>query len=514
MTLRARLLFLTFAMVAIVAVSLILVNLDTLTTASLDSAIATSEMANRQIQSVIVQRLRGAPPLDGPDTASAHATWNEMVATDHDLTALMEKTMVQSRAIVEISVADQNGKILASSSPPLRGARMVRREDMQRLRDSGPRRRIAAILNASADFETRLPLAFLGEATPSFTIQTLVSTVFLRDATKPALTGLAVTSGTALAFAFLLAWWAANLALKPLARIGHIIDDIVGGRPVETDHAAAARELAVVENKLSLLGEQYRDARQDLEGALQQLDAGTRRQVEEQITVARRLTAINSLTGRVAHEIKNPLNSIALRLEVLRGHILDGSPDADSEISVLTEEVTRLDRVVRTFLDFNRPVSLSFEDTDVGNMLLEIQDFITPEAEMRGVRCAVNVPDEPAIVSGDDDLLRQAFLNIAMNAVEAMSAGGELHMDITHQGESCVLRFRDTGPGIPKESQEKIFQLYYTTKPRGNGIGLAMTFRAIQIHGGTIQVQSEPGQGTEFVVHLPASQERNAPTPA
>jgi len=514
MTLRARLLFLTFAMVAIVAVSLILVNLDTLAIASLDSAISTSEMANRQIQSVIVRRLATAPPLDGPNSVEAHAAWNEMVATDHDLAALMEQTMAQSRAIVEISVADQNGFILASSNPARKGTPMMRREDLRRLREAGPSRRMASILSASADYETRVPLGIEGQPRPVLTIQTLISTVLLRAATERALVRLAFISGVALVLAFLVAWWAANLALKPLARIGHLIDDIVGGRPLEADRAAAARELAVVEDKLSILGEQYRDARQDLEGALQQLDAGTRRQVEDHITVARRLTAINSLTGRVAHEIKNPLNSIALRLEVLRGHITDGSPDADAEISVLTEEVTRLDRVVRTFLDFNRPVNLSFEDTDVGQMISEIRDFITPEAEMRGVVCTIDAPEEPVVVRADNNLLRQAFLNIAMNAVEAMSNGGELRIEIRPDGSSCEVRFRDTGPGIATANQEKIFQLYYTTKPRGNGIGLAMTFRAIQIHGGTIQVQSEPGNGTEFVVQLPATQERNPATPS
>ena len=124
--------------------------------------------------------------------------------------------------------------------------------------------------------------------------------------------------------------------------------------------------MAAIESKLSLLGERFRDAREDashlrtnLEGVLEKLDAKTRRHFEGQIALARRLTAINSLTGRVAHEIKNPLNSIALRLEMLRSQAAGEGSETESEIAILSEEVTRLDRVVRTFLDFNRPVEMA-----------------------------------------------------------------------------------------------------------------------------------------------------------
>jgi signal transduction histidine kinase len=120
----------------------------------------------------------------------------------------------------------------------------------------------------------------------------------------------------------------------------------------------------------------------------------------------------------------------------------------------------------------------------------------------------VQLPAEPLIVRADATLLRQAFLNIALNAIEAMPNGGELRFQVTREANTCVVRFIDNGPGIPKEHQEKIFQLYYTTKVRGSGIGLAMSFRAMQIHSGTIQVKSEVGQGTEFTIQLPLSSAR------
>jgi len=115
------------------------------------------------------------------------------------------------------------------------------------------------------------------------------------------------------------------------------------------------------------------------------------------------------------------------------------------------------------------------------------------------------------VVKADPDLLRQALLNIAVNAMEAMKDGGQLRVDVEKSEESCSIRIHDTGPGIPPALRDKIFQLYYTTKPRGSGIGLAMTFRAIQLHGGTIEVEGDgAGKGTTFRVTMPLASEENS----
>ena len=512
MTLRTRLLALTVAMVAIVALTLIALNINSLVMASLDSALGSSEMAGRQIQSVIMRRLASVPA--GAGVLETKKIWNQRITDDKDLAALLEQSMAQSRSIVEIDVAAEPGIILASSNPRRPGTPMARREDLRALRTASPVRRILAILTESDDYETRVPLGIEGQKTPVLEIQTLVSPVLLRAATLPGLRSLGLASGVALTLAFLLAWWSASLALRPLARIGHLIDDIVSGSgDGKHDKLDAARELAAVEGKLSLLGERFYGARQDavelrtnLDHALEKLDAGTRRQLEGQIALARRLTAINSLTERVAHEIKNPLNSITLRLELLRSRIAGNSPDAEPEIAILSEEVTRLDRVVRTFLDFNRPLNLSFESTDIGQLVAGISDFLGPEAEQRNITIDFAAPLQPVILKGDGGLLRQALLNIAVNAIEAMEEGGKLTLAVENAGEFCLIRIADTGSGMTPDQQAKIFQLYFTTKPKGSGIGLAMTFRAVQLHGGTIEVKSETGKGTEFVMKLPLNE--------
>jgi signal transduction histidine kinase len=523
MTLRARLLSLTLSMVAVVVLTLVALNVNGLVATWLGVALDRSEIAGQQVQAFMVRRIeertaqmQGAPPVALDATKRM---WSQIVAGDADLSALLEHTMAQSRSIVEIDVADENGMILASSSPVRRGTAMISKQDLRRVREAGPVGRITAILSSHDDYETRVPLGIAGQKTPVFTIQILVSPVLLRAATLPELRNAGIVSAGALALAFLLAYWSASLALRPLARISHLIDGIVSGKmPMPSPEPREDRELAAIESKLSLLGERFRDAREDasqlrtnLEGALEKLDAGTRRHIEAQIALARRLTAINSLTGRVAHEIKNPLNSIALRLEMLRSQVAAGESGTESEIAILSEEVTRLDRVVRTFLDFNRPVEMALLDVDLGEVVAEIVHLLEPEAARAGIRIGYARPSGAVLVNGDSSLLRQAVMNIAVNAIEAMSGGGSLSFEIALSPATCTLAIADTGPGIPAESREKIFQLYYTTKDHGSGIGLAMTFRAVQLHGGTIEIESEAGRGATFRLTLPLTgMDRNA----
>lgn len=515
MTLRARILSMTLAMVAIIVLSLVAINLDNMVARWLDSSLERSEIAGRQIQAFMLRRIeeRTAALTRPPDDLeSIKRTWSSIVKDDGDLAALLEQTMAQSRAIIEINVASEDGHVLASSNPARAGEMMVNRQDLESLRSARLTGRVSAIFRSRDDYETRVPIGFAGQSGPVFTIQILSSALLLRDAMAPELWNVAFVSMFALPAAIFFAYAVSRHALRPLARISYIIDGIVNGQMPEPRNrdAQATREMAIVESKLSLLGERFRDARDDatqlrtsLDEALGKLDAEARKQIENHLALSRRLTAIGSLTTRVAHEIKNPLNSIALRLELLSSMVSGEVPGAEAEIEILSQEVTRLDRVVRTFLDFNRPVDLAMEDLDMGRLLAGVAQFLEPEAERKNIRTVLNRPKSTILVSGDAGLLRQAFLNIAVNAVEAMDGGGTLSYDISAQDSVCEVRIVDTGVGISPELREKIFQLYFTTKPKGTGIGLAMTFRAIQLHGGAIELESESGRGAAFRITLP-----------
>jgi hypothetical protein len=163
--------------------------------------------------------------------------------------------------------------------------------------------------------------------------------------------------------------------------------------------------------------------------------------------------------------------------------------------------------VVRTFLDFNRPVELEPEDVDIGALTAEVLDFLTPEAENGRIMVTLRKPFEAMLVRADSNLLRQALLNIMVNAIEAMRTGGgarrELSVQLDNSGDNCVVSISDTGPGIPPQEKAKIFELYFTTKPRGSGIGLALTARTVQLCGGSIDVQSQQGEGSTFILTLP-----------
>ncbi len=228
-------------------------------------------------------------------------------------------------------------------------------------------------------------------------------------------------------------------------------------------------------------------------------DAQTRGELAAQLDIASRLTALSQLTGGVAHEIKNPLNAIRLHLEMLRSRLAEDLPEVD----VISREISRLDRVVKTFLDFNRPVKPQFRVLDMNEVVRDIAALIAPEARARKVLVDVRIESAPAWITGDLDLLNQAILNVVVNAIEAMKSGGKLMLEARRDGGLTQVIISDTGPGIPPEIRDKVFNLYFSTKERGSGIGLAMTFRLVQLQDGRIDVSSEAGRGTTFSFSFP-----------
>ncbi|HXF28006.1 MAG TPA: ATP-binding protein [Verrucomicrobiae bacterium] len=227
-------------------------------------------------------------------------------------------------------------------------------------------------------------------------------------------------------------------------------------------------------------------------------DAESRRQLASHLDFSSRLAAIGRLTSGVAHEIKNPLNAMALHLEVLRNKLEEPAP----EINVIAGEIKRLDRVIKTFLNFNRPLDLAIQEINMSDLLTNISSLIEPDARARGVSVKTLLTHS-LWINGDPNLLKQAILNVVVNGLEAMTDGGLLTLSSERRGKDCLVTIADTGPGIPPAVQDKIFQLYFTTKTQGSGIGLAMTFRMVQLHSGTIDFESEPGLGTSFRIRLP-----------
>jgi signal transduction histidine kinase len=232
-------------------------------------------------------------------------------------------------------------------------------------------------------------------------------------------------------------------------------------------------------------------------------DPEVRRQIKGQLQTAERLTAINRVTSGVAHEVKNPLNAMLMHVELAQIKLGRGDHDVTQQMEIISSEILRLDRVVKTFLDFTRPVEMRSTEVPVDAFLSELAALARPQAEAAGIKVSMNLGASGAVMVVDSDLLKQATLNVVVNAIEAMPQGGELRFASSVDEDEAEIRISDSGSGISPDKRDKIFQLYFTTKKKGSGIGLAMAFRIVQLHNGKIDFFSEPGKGTTFILRFP-----------
>ena len=233
--------------------------------------------------------------------------------------------------------------------------------------------------------------------------------------------------------------------------------------------------------------------------------------VESTIRYSRKLAALGRLTAGVAHEVKNPLNAMTIHLELMKGKLAKLSRENSGvaapvveHVNVIGNEIKRLDQVVQGFLKFTRPEDLHLGPVPVDKLLSEIAQVVQPDAASNRVRVQVYCPPDVPDVQGDSGSLRQALLNLALNACQSMTGGGTLRLSARGISRRRVeIDVEDTGSGIAPEHLQKIFDLYFTTKSDGSGIGLSMVYRTVQLHDGEIEVQSTPGTGTRFRILLP-----------
>ena len=253
--------------------------------------------------------------------------------------------------------------------------------------------------------------------------------------------------------------------------------------------------------------------------------------MQSTLAYSRKLVALGRLTAGIAHEVKNPLNAMMIHLELLRTKIQQAAHERQpvlagtiqaagglrapqqgsgtiDHVEIIEKEIRRLDEVVQGFLKFTRPEDLRLQAVRVSALFDEIRPVVEPEAQKNNVRLVVDCPAGTPLVNGDAAMLRQAFLNLAINACQAMPDGGTLRLTCAPAPRERVeVRVEDTGVGIPPEHLGRIFDLYFTTKDHGTGIGLSMVYRIIQMHDGEVEVQSTPGRGTTFKILLPKANE-------
>ena len=225
--------------------------------------------------------------------------------------------------------------------------------------------------------------------------------------------------------------------------------------------------------------------------------------IEEQLRRAEKLSTLGEMAAVLAHEIRNPLGSIRGPAEILRDNYKSGDPMHEF-IEIQIKETERLNRVVEDFLHMARPQPTDMRPCPVQEELETIETLLANDARGRQIQLVLQSPATPVIINADGEKLRQAFLNIILNALQATPSGGSVIIStIVDDATSCEIQFHDTGPGMDEETMKRIFEPFFTTKQNGTGLGLAITRKIIESHRGTMVVESGVGRGTTVTVKLP-----------
>lgn len=283
-------------------------------------------------------------------------------------------------------------------------------------------------------------------------------------------------------------------ALRPVRHLAGAVRRLAAGRADHVrpqDYAGELRELA---EALAGLGEALRTRGADLE-----------RKTDE-LMRAERLAVVGRMASVVAHEVRNPLNSVNLNLDLLREMLGSGASGNEQKVVALLDaiqrEVDRLAEITGEYLKFGRLPRGVLAPCDVGRIVRETLAFMDEEFARTGVKVEVRCPDRPVRILADEAQWRQALLNVLRNAVEAMPEGGQLHIEVSDEGERVQVLVQDTGPGIPEEFRGRLFEPFATTKPRGTGLGLAFVQQVMHECGGEVGIESSPGQGTCVMFRL------------
>ncbi len=409
----------------------------------------------------------------------------DALRNDDGLRSILEAS-AYAKQVTYAAIVDTEGRAIAHSDSSLTGQPMSTYGDVRALLDQGPVALMRALYEPGGKiFEIRRPLLLNGKEFGS--VRVGVSTLLIRDDLDKGLRPALIAVLIAVAGASLIALLLAQVLLRPihvirsgLTRLGRGEFGVMMDLPRDDEFAEIGQFFNAVSAKLS-------SGERDSENAL------------------KKLATITRLSAGIAHELKNPLNAAVIHLELLKEQLASTAGDsaAADHVAVIAAQMRRLDEVVQGFLRFIRPENLRLEVVPVASLVEAITPIVRAEAEHYRVQMTIDLPPSLPDVRVDSGMMQQALLNLAINACQAMPDGGRLRLaGAAIGGRRVEILCEDTGHGIPPENLDKIFNLYFTTKEGGSGIGLSMVYRTVQLHDGEIEVQSTPG-GTTFRVILP-----------
>ena len=437
-----------------------------------------------------VELLANAVYHQARDVVTERAAAYDEVRTSRSVQSALEAA-IYSQDVIDAVIVDPTGTVIASSDPMQVGRTLSPRTPLNHIIADSGIAQLQAVYNTDQSLEWSQPIA-LGDQ-PFGEIRIGLSTLLVRRDLNQSLAPAAVAASVALLAAVISAMLLAQVVLRPmhvirssLSRLGR--GDL--GATLDLRDDEEFRELGDVFDQVSA---QLRAAAPEgLKPA----------QLAE---LSRRIAMVGRLTAGVAHEMKNPLNAMTIHLELLKQKLAAGRP-ASEHVEIIAHEIRRLDERIQGFLKFVRPEETSFGPVALAPLIASVVHAVQPEAHRAGVTINLACTDGALLVEGDAAQLRDVFLNLAQNAIQAMPRGGRLTISCSPAPNRRVsVRVEDTGVGIAPDNLTKIFELYYTTKERGTGVGLSMVYRTIQIHNGEIDVESTVGVGTTFIIVLPAS---------
>jgi signal transduction histidine kinase len=481
-SLRARQTAGVTLLIALAMTVLSVQHLSNLARTGLEDSRAVGELLGR----MIYQRAREAVAA-GTDPIVA-------LRTDQGIRSILESTAAYGRNVTYAAVVDNDGIVIAHSFPALEGQKLDPGENLAAVLLEGAPSQVRTIY-ADRSLDVILPLQ-LGDS-PFGAIRVGLSPVLIRndlgEALRPMLWTTLLVSCAALVVGLLLA----RHILRPIHVINSGLMKLGRGEKVGSIDLPPDEELEGV-------GESFK-------------------------TISEKLASrsLGRLMAGVTHEVRNPLNAMTIHLELVREHLLqhqrksraavgavlgiEGSEErapefdgAREHLDVIAAEIRRLDEVITGFVRFIRPEELQLQPVSAEVLITEVIALVEPDARRNGIVCRADVTSGTPELRGDPALLRQALLNLALNGCQAMPNGGKLTMSARPEKDRRVaITVEDTGAGIPADKLDRIFDLYFTTKPEGSGIGLSIVYRIVQLHGGEIEVQSTEARGTVFRMRLP-----------
>jgi PAS domain S-box-containing protein len=228
----------------------------------------------------------------------------------------------------------------------------------------------------------------------------------------------------------------------------------------------------------------------------------------EELVRSKTLATLGQYSNELAHEIKNPLNAINIQMSLLEREIVKHDLSTGKELAevvkVVKEEISRLNKLAKDCLSFSKSGDLNRTEEDIGLIFEELLSLITPHADLNGVSICLKISKSFPQILVDRDKLKQALLNVILNAIEVMTGGGDITITVSKEDNCLNIFIKDTGPGISEDQHGKIFDLFYSTKSGGTGVGLAVTKNIIHAHGGNIRLE-KLDEGAEFIIELPLS---------